>query len=78
MLESGVGEAYSTHLATLDNFKLPGDVAPSDRYFTDDIIEPLTNIHKDGTMEVPQTPGMGFEINESKLKKYTLEAITVD
>jgi len=78
MLESGVGEAYSTHLATLDNFKLPGDVAPSDRYFTDDIIEPMTEISRDGTMEVPQTPGMGFEINEGKLKKYTVEAITVD
>ncbi len=78
LLESGVGEAYNLHFATLDNCKFPGDAAPSDRYFTDDIIEPLTEIHKDGTIEVPQIPGMGFDVNEGKLKKYTVETLTVD
>ena len=71
MLESGVGEAYNLHFATLDNCKFPADVAPSDRYFVNDIIEPLTEIVKDGTIEVPQVSGMGFGIDEDKLKKHT-------
>ena len=77
MLESGVGEAYNIHFATLDNCKFPGDAAPSDRYFTDDIIEPTTEIGRDGTMKVPQRPGMGFEVNEEKLNKYMVESFTV-
>jgi O-succinylbenzoate synthase len=77
MLESGIGEAYNIHLAALENCTLPGDVAPSDRYFTDDLIEPLCQIHKDGTIDVPSAPGMGFEVNEEKLRKYTVETVTV-
>jgi len=77
MLESGIGEAYNIHLAALENCTLPGDVAPSDRYFTDDLIEPLCQIHKDGTIDVPSAPGMGFEVDEEKLKKYAVETVTV-
>jgi O-succinylbenzoate synthase len=78
MLESGVGEAYNLHFATLDNCKFPADVAPSDRYFVEDIIDPLTQIGKDGTLEVPQVPGMGFGIDEDRLKKHTVEIVTVN
>jgi len=77
MLESGIGEAYNIHLASLENCRFPGDVAPSDRYFTDDIIQPPCRIGKDGIIDVPSVPGMGFEVDEEKLKKYAVETVTV-
>ena len=43
MLEMGIGRAHNVHLASLPNFKLPGDVAASERYFETEIIgEPFT------------------------------------
>ena len=40
MLESGIGRAHNIALSTLENFKLPGDVSASKRYWKEDIIEP--------------------------------------
>ena len=40
MLESGIGRAQNIALSTLENFRLPGDVSASKRYWKEDIIEP--------------------------------------
>ena len=40
MLESGIGRSHNVALSTLPNFKLPGDVSASKRYWKEDIIEP--------------------------------------
>src|SRR5208337_645678 len=36
MLESGVGRAHNIALSTLENFRLPGDVSASKRYWRED------------------------------------------
>ena len=61
MLESGVGRAHNIALSTLPNFTLPGDVASSKRYWTEDIIEPEVLVSKQGSIRVPSGPGIGFE-----------------
>lgn len=73
MLESGIGRAHNLHLSTLPNFTLPGDVAASRRYFVPDLIEPGIEVRRDGTIEVPQRPGIGVAIDEDRVNAATEE-----
>lgn len=69
MLEMGIGRAHNVHLASLPNFRLPGDVAASERYFETEIIgEPFT-VEPDGTMRVPTGPGIGVTVLEKLIRK---------
>jgi O-succinylbenzoate synthase len=63
MLESGIGRAHNIALASLPGFSLPGDISASSRYFAQDVIAPEVTVAKDGTVEVPRGPGLGFEVN---------------
>lgn len=71
MLESGIGRAHNVALTTLSNFVLPGDTAGSNRYWEKDIIDPEV-IVKDGYIEVPQQPGIGYEINRETIESFTV------
>ena len=62
MLESGVGRAHNIHLSTLPNFTLPGDVAASRRYFAPDLVDPEIVVRPDGTIAVPEGPGIGVDL----------------
>lgn len=72
MLESGIGRAGNVALASLPNFKLPGDISASKRYYKQDIVEPEFVVNKDGTMDVPTKPGIGVEVNMKMLEKVTV------
>jgi O-succinylbenzoate synthase len=78
MLESGIGRAANIHLSTLPNFSLPGDVAASKRYFNPDLIDPPIEVASDGTIAVPQGPGLGVSIVDERLERATLRRTTVD
>ena len=71
MLESGIGRAHNIHLSTLPNFRLPGDVAASRRYFQPDLIEPGIEVRPDGTIAVPQGPGIGVTIVQARVDAAT-------
>ena len=72
MLEMGIGRAANVHLASLPNFRLPGDVSASARYFDTEIIgEPFT-VERDGTMKVPTGPGIGVTVLEDLIRKIAL------
>ncbi len=74
MLEMGIGRAANVHLASLPNFRLPGDVSASARYFDTEIIEePFTASQKDGTMKVPTGPGIGVTVREDLIRKIALQ-----
>ncbi|HTW45849.1 MAG TPA: o-succinylbenzoate synthase [Acidobacteriaceae bacterium] len=72
MLETGVGRAHNIALSSLENFRLPGDVAASKRYWNEDIIEPEVEVSSKGEIQVPDSPGRGFEVRED-----LIEALTV-
>jgi O-succinylbenzoate synthase len=73
MLEMGIGRAHNVHLASLPNFRVPGDVSASARYFETEIIgEPFT-VEKDGTMKVPTKPGIGVTVLEEVIRKIATE-----
>jgi O-succinylbenzoate synthase len=63
MLESGIGRAHNLALASLPGFTLPGDISASARYFERDIITPGVTVDGDGTVAVPDGPGLGFEVD---------------
>jgi O-succinylbenzoate synthase len=72
MLEMGIGRAHNVQLASLPNFRLPGDVAASERYFETELIgEPFT-VGSDGTMAVPTGPGIGVTVLEDVIRKLSL------
>jgi O-succinylbenzoate synthase len=77
MLESGIGRAHNIHLASLPNFRLPGDIAASKRYYQPDLIDPPIDIAADGTIVVPQEPGIGVNIVRERVDKATLRHLSL-
>jgi len=73
MMESGIGRAHNLHLATLPNFKFPNDLSASKRYYAEDLIEPPVEISTQGTIKVPESPGIGVFPQERRIKKATLK-----
>jgi O-succinylbenzoate synthase len=71
LLETGIGRAAALALARLPGFTMPADLSASRRYWDRDLVTPpweLTN----GTLVVPDAPGIGVTVDES-----ALEAVTV-
>jgi len=77
MLESGIGRAHNIHLASLPNFRLPGDIAASKRYYQPDLIDPPIDIASDGTIAVPQGPGIGVNIVRERIDQVTLRHLSL-
>jgi O-succinylbenzoate synthase len=71
MLESGIGRAHNIALSTLPNFTLPGDVSASRRYWVEDLVEPEVVVSPQGTIRVPNGPGIGFEPRIDRIEKLT-------
>jgi O-succinylbenzoate synthase len=74
MLESGVGRAHNVALSSLENFCLPGDVAASDRYWAEDIIEPAVTINAQGQIAQRPGPGIGHEVKNNLVEKLTVRS----
>ena len=68
MLEAGIGRAHNIALSTLENFRLPGDVSASKRYWARDIIDPPVEVSPDGTITAPDRPGFGFELDLERIE----------
>ncbi|MDL1898040.1 o-succinylbenzoate synthase [Anaerolineae bacterium CFX7] len=71
MLESGIGRAANVAVATLPNFKLPGDLSASRRYYKQDIVEPEFTVDAEGMMRVPTGPGIGVAVVRENLDAVT-------
>jgi O-succinylbenzoate synthase len=72
LLETGIGRAHNVAINSLPGYTLPGDVSASDRYFERDVVVPPFQLKPDGTIDVPQDPGIGVEVDRS-----FVDAITV-
>jgi O-succinylbenzoate synthase len=71
MFESGIGRAHNVALASLPGFTLPGDISASSRYFERDVIVPPVEVAQDGTVAVPTSPGLGFDVDVAFLESRT-------
>ncbi|MGA7635137.1 MAG: o-succinylbenzoate synthase, partial [Terriglobales bacterium] len=76
MLESGVGRGHNIALSTLENFRLPGDVSASKRYWKEDIIEPAVEVRADGMIAISDAAGTGYEVREDLVRKFTVREET--
>jgi len=72
MLEAGIGRAHNIALATLPNFVLPGDVSASKRYWKRDIIQPAVETTPQGTIEIRDDPGFGYELDHDFIRSITV------
>jgi O-succinylbenzoate synthase len=70
MLETGVGRAVNLALAAMPGCTMPGDTSASARYFTDDLTQPFV-MDSDGTMAVPDGPGIGVTPRPDRLDAST-------
>ena len=77
MLETGIGRAHNIALSTLPNFRLPGDVSASKRYWVEDIVEPEIEVSPRGTIAAQDTPGTGYEIKRDLIEKLTVRVETI-
>jgi O-succinylbenzoate synthase len=77
MLESGIGRVHNVCLSSLENFRLPGDVSASKRYWKEDIIEPEVVVSPSGTIPVPNQPGRGYRMREDLIEKLTVRKETL-
>ncbi|MGB2563092.1 o-succinylbenzoate synthase [Leuconostoc mesenteroides] len=72
MLDTGIQRVQNIAIATLPGYTLANDIAPSTRYFDNDIISPTVTLNG-SYIDVPQGIGMGYNINWLNLQKYTSE-----
>ena len=72
MLESGIGRLANVHLQTLPGFTLPGDTSASARYFAEDVVDPPVTVSAEGTIAVPERPGIGHDIVWPRVERATL------
>jgi len=77
MLESGIGRAHNIALSTLVDFRLPGDVSASKRYWKEDIIDPEVEVTPQGTIAIGDEPGTGYRVKEDLIEKLTVRKETL-
>jgi O-succinylbenzoate synthase len=75
MLETGVGRALNLAVAALPGCTLPPDLAPSARYFAEDLTVPFDALS--GAMSVPSAPGLGVEPRPEVLDRTTVSRLTL-
>lgn len=72
MLETGIGRAANVALASLPGYTLANDLSASDRYYHQDLIDPLFVLNPNGTLGVPQGPGLGVAVNPKRLREVSV------
>lgn len=70
MPELGIASAHALAIATLPGFVYSTDIEASERWFIDDIIDPLITIDRNGFINYPPN---GYTVNLDKLERYTVE-----
>jgi o-succinylbenzoate synthase len=77
MLESGIGRGDNVALSTLPNFSLPGDVSASKRYWKEEIIEPEVTVSRNGTIQINDRIGRGYEVRRDLIERLTVRKDTI-
>jgi O-succinylbenzoate synthase len=74
MLESGIGRAHNVALSSLEDFSLPGDVSASERYWSEDIVEPPVEISSQGLITQRDDSGIGYSVKEDLIQRLTVRS----
>jgi O-succinylbenzoate synthase len=76
MHEFGVGRAANIAISTLPNFSIPGDISGSDKYYAEDLVEPVISA-PGGAIAVPEGPGLGYEVDERRVRRHAVRSLTL-
>ncbi len=76
MHEFGIGRAANVAISSLPGFTIPGDVSGSDKYYTEDVVEPPIRAIQ-GAIAVPQGPGLGYAPNEEFISYHTTRRLSI-
>ncbi len=72
-LESGVGTAIGLHLmASSPLFTIPADLIGPVHYSDDILVNNF--VIENGTLALPTGPGLGIELDEEKMRRYTVQS----
>ncbi len=74
LIETGVGRAHTVAMATHPQFSVVGDIAGSDRYFSDDLVRPQWRVHN-GELPIPDGPGIGVTVDEEAVAEHTIATL---
>lgn len=77
MLEMGIGRAQNIAISTLENFRFPGDVSSSTKYFHKDIVTPVI-LFKNGALKVSESPGTGYTPDEKTIEEFSIRSYSSD
>jgi O-succinylbenzoate synthase len=77
MLESGIGRAGNLALSSVAGFSQPADMSPASVLFRWDLVDPTFHVAPDGTVAVPQDPGLGFMVQRDRVAAQTLRTTVV-
>ncbi|WP_053367477.1 o-succinylbenzoate synthase [Bacillus sp. FJAT-27245] len=72
MIEFGISRAHNIALTSLPGYTIPGDISSSSRFWDEDIITPEVRV-ENGWISVPKSPGIGYEVNRSRLGRVTIK-----
>jgi o-succinylbenzoate synthase len=76
MLETGIGRLHNIALTALPGFTLPGDTAPSARYFDEDLIQPPVAFERPGFLAVEALCGVASRVQRDRLNQWTVQTAT--
>jgi O-succinylbenzoate synthase len=77
MMESGIGRAGNLALCSLPAFTEPADMSPASMFFAWDLVDPTYEVAADGTIAVPDAPGLGFDVRADRVAEQTLRRATI-
>jgi O-succinylbenzoate synthase len=72
MMESGIGRASNLALCSLAAFTDPADMSPAMTLYADDLVDPTYDVDLDGTIPIPDRPGLGFDVRLDRIEKRTV------
>lgn len=78
MLETGIGRAFNISIASLPNYIYPADMSQVNFFYADDLVKKSFVVDKEGYIKVPTQVGLGFEVDEGKIDKYTTEKVVLE
>lgn len=72
MGETGIGRAFNIALASKVNFVFPADMSPYQFFYKEDLVSPSYEIKANGCIDVSDTPGLGYCVNDVAIDAYTI------
>jgi o-succinylbenzoate synthase len=77
MMESGIGRAGNLALCSLPGFTEPADMSPASVLYAWDLVDPTFEVAADGTVEVPERVGLGFDVRADRIEQQLLRRTVV-